>query len=233
MVTVSSRQPLDGGGKSPTFNRGEPIEKGLPTAPDYDKADTVEMFFPKALKLTLRGHTQLKFQPGLQQVPREFADDPWLKANGVSVPSTRGPLPLLPQAQPGTMAYAATVMRGAGIYDATEVPNAITTDSDVAAAEQMAQMAAQNVVAARDALELAMQVQASSHEALVTARTNYDKRRATAGDAPQLGGDGNSEPDTIKSLNKADRAKFDRLSDGDKAKYLAATDDAERAIILG
>ncbi len=92
--------------------------------------ETKTRFFQRSVRFTMPNHTTRIFPAGLQEVPVEFADDPWLKDMGMSEYTKGEPLPpLMQSAPPGSHAHAATV-NASGNYDATFAPRQFSTELD-------------------------------------------------------------------------------------------------------
>lgn len=166
---------------------GTAMFHGEPNRPAFqvDENNTVYRFFPKEVRLTLPDHTQRRWPPGLQRVPRELADHQWLKDNGVVELNTDAPLPpMMLSAPPGTQAHAATIMQS-GVYDVSLIRDPATTDAHVRAMETMARMAAENLRSARENLENAERVSVSTNEALASARDKMSRQS----DEPRIGGE--------------------------------------------
>jgi hypothetical protein len=160
------------GGTAAMFGGNEPRP-----AFAVDERNTVQRFFPGPVRLTLPDHTQRQWNAGLQDVPAELADHPWLKSNGVVEPAKGQVAPqMMLMAHPNSQA-AATAIAQSGVYDATLVPTHETTDEDVQAADQMAGLAAENLRAAEDNLEKARQTYASAVQAVETSRERALRRR--------------------------------------------------------
>lgn len=235
-MLIASNQPI--------FQRGD--TDNAPTQfKEIDETKTVTRFFPKPVRLTLPGHVVRQFPAGMQEIPEELADDPWLKANGVIEYKNDGPLPMQPQATVGSHAYA-TAFAASGVYDATLVPETVYTDEDIKMAEAVELNAREGVRMAEENYENAQRIHQGAVDALNGARARREKANAeyvSSGAA----GSGNSRltPSQQRALDKKrgnvdtgvdklspeDKAKFDAMSDKDKAAFIKA-DDAERAVML-
>lgn len=225
MNTITSNSPL--------FQRSE-----SPSAEAYvvDETDTVDRFFPRPVNLTLPGHVVRKFPAGFQAVPRQLADDPWLKLNGVVEPPRAGePLPLQPQAPVGSHGHA-TAFAQSGVYDATMVPRAVPTDSDIEAADTIARAAAENVRVAREILDNALSVHQNAVGALNSAR---ETRASDEADREDRAKGGAGRPDSVvntksrkrensqerRAREKREEDFYDTLSVEDKARWDDSTQD--------
>lgn len=100
---------------------------------------TVTRFFPKDLRYTMQDHSVRTFKAGVQEVPEEIADTPWMVDNGVVEYVKGTPLPaLMRKAPPGSQAYAASI-GGSGVYDAVTAPRQHSEIDPVAEADQAEQ----------------------------------------------------------------------------------------------
>lgn len=222
--TVSSDSPLFARGEEP----GRPLDRPVRT---IDDSKTVRRFLPRPVKMTLPGHQTRQFQAGLQDIPEELADHPWLRDNGMLDEPARGePLPLQPQAPVGTHGYA-TAFAQSGIYDATQIPDYRFTDRDIENADAQTRLAAENVRVAQENLDNALRIHQSAAAALNDARARRERQVAAMGEPEVVNGKPEVDP-TIERLSKRDRARFDSLSEQEKVNYLRANEE-DRARILG
>lgn len=176
-----------------------------------DETDIVHRFFPKEVRLTLPDHTQRRWPPGLQRVPRQLADHQWLKDNGVVELDNTAPLPpMMLSAPPGTQAHAATIMQS-GMYDVSLIRDPAITDAHVQATETMARMAGENLRVARENLENAERVALAANSALADARARLSNQNSDdevddrpASDAgEELKSDGPTVEEYVKSGYRA------------------------------
>jgi hypothetical protein len=247
---------------SPLFGRGESVESPKPFVLDETKTQT--RFLPRPVTLTLPGHVTRKFPAGVQEIPEQLLNDPWLKANGMKEYEKGAPLPLQPQAPIGSHGYA-TAYAASGVYDATQVPDTRYSDEDIQNAEAVARNAAENARVARENLENADRIHQNAMQSLESARARRQQQDeelnqadpGLTGGSSQVTGaqrraldktsgksNGNNRPALsdeerrkneaaigIDKLSPEDRAKFDKMSDKQKADYVRANPE-ERAVLL-
>lgn len=196
-----------------------------------DETNTVTKFFPREVKLTLPDYSTRFFNAGVQLVPAELSEHPWLKDNGmVDVPQGSPLPPAMLSAPPGSAAFAKS-----GVYDATRIPDPRVTDAGLQAARVVADMAAQNVRVAEDVLAQAQAVSVGAAQAVadITARLQTQSNDAPRGEsmasAAGVGGNVLSPPSSededkkiVASLSNKEKADFNKLSDEDKELFLAS-----------
>lgn len=209
----------------PAMFHGEPR-----TAYVIDETDTVDRFFPRMVKLTLPDHTQRIFQPGLQSVPKELADHPWLVDNGVIELKSKSPLPPMVQpAVPGTQAYAASI-GNSGVYDATLVPNARVSSHELRAIEAVAVAAAENARQARENLENAERVSQNANAAVADVRARLQSQRS--GPEDEVVDHQDVETNAGDDADEARAARVANLTAKMREDYDLLTTDEERDAFL-
>lgn len=207
---------------SPLFQRTE-TKPAEPFVLDESKTET--RYLPRSVKLTLPGHITRQFPAGIQEIPVQLLDDPWLVANGMTQYNAREPLPIQPKAPIGSHAYA-TDYAASGTYDATLIPNATFTDEVISAADANARAAGENVRIAQENLEQAVRVHQGAIKHLQDAQANR------AADVEEAGGTTRQQPQPSNKKENATQRRarekreeefYDTLSDEDKAKWDDAT----------
>lgn len=242
MTSIPSNVPL--------FHRGENME-GAVKPLLIDESDTVIKFLPKSVRLTLPGHVVRVFPAGLQAIPRVFEDDSWLKANGMQDIKRGMAPPPQPSAPVGSHGYA-TAFAQSGTYDATTIPDPAVTDENISNAYAAVRSSAENVRMAQEVLNESLRIHQSAVAALIdaqTRRSSLDENRDVALETGSGSGqitrsqqsalDRISEKDRLEGeksigidkLSKEERAKFNAMSDMDKAHFINE-DDEGRAVML-
>lgn len=165
-----------------------------PDRPSYEinENDKVTKYFSRPVRLTLPDYTQRSFAAGVQEIPAQFGDDPWLKANGMTDVPNSGPLPpMMLSAQPGSQAFARSVTHTTGLYDAALVPRTQYDDEQYRFAQDHAQMAGEAVRQAEENLEAARRVHASAVDSMTHVAARLEEQR--------------NEPRTIAEQQERDR----------------------------
>lgn len=200
---------------------------------------TTDRFFPRPVTLTMPDYTQRKFVAGMNPVPNELLDNPYLLNSGMMEYTSGQPLPspVLP-APFGTPAHSAAILNS-GVYDATQAQGNIATDAMVQASGVMVQSAGEAVRAAQENLQRALEVQAGA----LANHSEVTRRREAASSLDENGSADRDRAERDRAEREkaeqekvaaeiARKAKYDALSTQDKKKYDAAKNDQERDAIL-
>lgn len=117
----------------------------------------VTMFFPRVVKFTGSGYKPHEFGPGVTYVPREYANDAWLKASGMKTMEEIGLPPSAPLGTPapdGSMAArVAMAQSGVAAYGETAMQAAAREESNA----RIGLTTAQTVPARNEAAETPQQ----------------------------------------------------------------------------
>lgn len=212
---------------------GTTMFHGMPREPFViDDTKTETRFLPKPVTLTLPDHTQRKFGAGLQEIPVQLLEDPWLKKNGMIEYRGRDPLPpMMMTAMPGTQAHNASIM-SSGTYDATLIRDPRITDEHVKATEAVAGMAAENVRVAQENLARAIEILTNAQRSHADALTRYAARDEIAGPDGEgddtVVGDEAGKPETRKQRTAREKREADfykALSPDDQKKWDGSTQE--------